>query len=595
MAENKNTPNMSDTMEINSILEEMHSREGKTKAYQPAERTQPARHARTEVYPDVRREAASPRPEPSKARTTAPSARTTVAPAGGLSDDFVFVGEDGRVDAPSSGERQPKKKTKKPLVVALIVAAVVLLAGAGGFTWWYLSSGSTTGYVDNISVSGVSIGGMNPEEAKAALAPVEAKLADGIKVDVTLGDKKLTLTKADVKYSFNTDEVLARAKAYSEEKGIKSGEQTYEITMKIDEASLSDASKKVAEAFDTKAADASVASFEPDRSEMFTYKDEVLGKKVKTDDLTNQLKGLFSSGTFSGTVIAPGEDVKPAVTVDFLKKNIKKLSSFTTYSTNGYNGNSNMRTAFASCTGSIIEPGATWSFNNCTGDSNLESNGYLPAGVIIEGRHETGIGGGICQSSTTIYNAAILCGMEVVERYCHYYQSSYVDAGRDATIDYGNLDLKVKNPFQYQLFLKCYMEDVTLHAEFYGVPSDEFDDVRISTSSPSYFSNGYKVTASRTFYKDGKVVRTDELPSSTYYTSAPSSNSSKKTSSSSKPASSSQTVSSEPEPVISEPEEEPIEDPVSEPGDDPGSDPGSDPGDDPGDDPGEDPNPEGGE
>jgi hypothetical protein len=135
------------------------------------------------------------------------------------------------------------------------------------------------------------------------------------------------------------------------------------------------------------------------------------------------------------------------------------------------------------------------------------------------------------------------------------------------------------------------MEDVTLHAEFYGVPSDEFDDVRISTSSPSYFSNGYKVTASRTFYKDGKVVRTDELPSSTYYTSAPSSNSSKKTSSSSKPASSSQTVSSEPEPVISEPEEEPIEDPVSEPGDDPGSDPGEDPGDDPG----EDPNPEGGE
>jgi vancomycin resistance protein YoaR len=567
----------------------MHSREGKTKAYQPAPRAKVARHVRTEEYTEARTVEPASRPAVSGAHTVSPAART-VAPAAGPDDDFVFVGEDGAVDIPGRKDRQPKKKSKKPLIVALIIIAVILLAGAGGFTWWYLSSGSADSYVSNITVSGVSIGGMNPDEAKAALAPVEAKLADGVKVDVSLGDKKLTLTKADLKYSFNTDEVLAQAKAYSEEKGIKSGEQAYEIKMKIDESSLADASKKVAEAFDTKAADASVASFEPDKSDMFTYKDEVLGKKVKTDDLTGQLRELFASGNYSGAVIAPAEDVKPAVTVDYLKQNIRKLSSFTTYSTNGYNGNSNMRTAFASCTGSIIEPGATWSFNNCTGDSNLESNGYLPAGVIIEGRHETGIGGGICQSSTTIYNAGLLCGMEVVERYCHYYQSSYVDAGRDATIDYGNLDLKLKNPFKYQLFLKCYMEDATLYAEFYGLPSDEFDDVQISTSSPSYFSNGYKVAASRTFYKNGAAVRTDELPSSTYYTSAPSSTSSKKTSTSSKPAStSSQAASAADDPVSTDPIDDPIDDPGEDPGDDPGADPGEDPGTDPGDDPGTNP------
>ena len=139
MADNKNIPNMSDTMEINSILEEMHSRENKTKAYQPNSREQASRHARTEVFTPARNADPSPRPAASKARTVAPSARTA-APAADLSDDFVFVGEDGAVDAPARGERQPKK-SKKPLIVTLIIVAVILIAGAGGFTWWYLSSG----------------------------------------------------------------------------------------------------------------------------------------------------------------------------------------------------------------------------------------------------------------------------------------------------------------------------------------------------------------------------------------------------------------------------------------------------------------------
>ena len=140
-----------------------------------------------------------------------------------------------------------------------------------------------------------------------------------------------------------------------------------------------------------------------------------------------------------------------------MQNNIVKLSSFSTESSNNDNGNHNMKISLKACNGSVIEPGETWSFNDCTGDSNLESNGYKEAGVIVDGKSGTGIGGGICQSSTTIYNAAILCGMKIEERYCHYFKSTYIDAGRDATIDYGNLDLKLSNPFSYQLFMKCWL------------------------------------------------------------------------------------------------------------------------------------------
>ena len=422
---------------------------------------------------------------------------------------------------PAEQKPQKKKKSKVGLVIALVIIGVILLAGAGGVTWYLLSGSSTM--ADNITVSGVSLAGMTYDEAKKALAPVETSLADTIKVEVKGPDNKvLTFGKDDFRYTFNTDEILKEAQEYSEQKGIKSGEQTYTVTMKVDDSSCKEVAEKAAKEFNREAKNARVATYDSEGDGTFTYEDDVLGVSVKVDELTKSLSAGIKDKT-TASVDAPYEEVKAKYTKEFLQKNITQLSSFTTTSTNSSNGNHNMATSLDACDGSIIEPDAVWSFNECTGDSNQTSNGYLPAGVIVEGRHETGVGGGICQSSTTIYNATLLCGMEVEERSCHYYKSTYVDAGRDATVDYGNLDLKMSNPFDTQLFMKCYMEGVVLHCEMYGIPQADFDDIEITTETTSSFSNGYKVAAERHYLKDDKEVRVEELPNSTYYTSAPSS------------------------------------------------------------------------
>ena len=73
--------------------------------------------------------------------------------------------------------------------------------------------------------------------------------------------------------------------------------------------------------------------------------------------------------------------------------------------------------------------------------------------------------------------------------------------------------------------MKCWMDGAELNCEIWGLENPKFDDIEISTSSPSYFDHGYKVYTTRTYLKDGKEVDSDELPSSTYYTSAPSSGS----------------------------------------------------------------------
>ena len=425
--------------------------------------------------------------------------------------------------------KKKKKKKKTALIVTLSIVGIILVAALGAFAL-YMFSGSGTGpestFSDNVYVNGKSLKDLTMEEAKTLMKTVESELAAGIKVDVKAGDKTYHYTKDDFKYTFDTEAVLNEAKAYSEEKGIKTEDKNYEIKMTVDDSTCKDLITKIAADVKQDAKDAKVTGFDPDAESMFTITAESKGKTLDETTSLNALSTFIKNGNIAGTVDATVKEVEPEYTADYLKKNITKLSEFSTTSTNNSNGNENMRVSLAACNGSIIEPGETWSFNDHTGNSNLESNGYKPAGVIVEGRSETGVGGGICQSSTTIYNAAILCGMSVVERECHYYKSVYVDAGRDATVDYGNIDLKVNNPFKYQLFMKCWMDGTQLYCEMYGLENPKFDDVEIHTSDPSYFSNGYKVTTTRTYLKDGKEVDSDDLPSSTYYTSAPSSGSS---------------------------------------------------------------------
>ena len=511
----------SNTMELNSILDEAPSRKNGTAAKAPAKKAP----AQTRQAQPARK----------------PAAANRSAAARNFNDDFIFTDDNGRAVAPPRNnthpakghqpkpQAKPKKKSKTGLIVTLSIIGILLVAGAAGLLF-YLNSGSGTGpestFSDNVYVNGKSLKDLTMDQAKALAADVENDLANGIKIDGKAGAKTYSYTKDDFEYSFDTDAVLAEAKTYSEEKGIKTEKKEYEIKMTVSDSKCKDLIAAIAGDVKAEPKDARVTDFDPSADSMFTIADEVKGVSLNEETSLNALTAFINSGSVSGTVDATVQEDDPEYTAGYLKENIKKLSSFSTTSSNNSNGNENMRVSLAACNGSIIEPGATWSFNDCTGNSNLESNGYKPAGVIVEGRSETGVGGGICQSSTTIYNAAILCGMTVAERECHYYKSLYVDAGRDATVDYGNIDLKVTNPFKYQLFMKCWMDGIELHCEMYGLENPKFDDIEISTTDPTYFDRGYRVYTSRTYYKNGEEVDSDDLPSSTYYTSAPSSGSS---------------------------------------------------------------------
>ncbi len=117
----------------------------------------------------------------------------------------------------------------------------------------------------------------------------------------------------------------------------------------------------------------------------------------------------------------------------------------------------------------MVSPGGTFSFNQTAGPYNSD-RGFQSAPVFRDGTVTTGIGGGVCQVSSTLYNAALLAGMETVERYSHSLPVWYVPLARDAAVSYGNIDLKFKNELDNHIYIRMEVdtERGLLEAKFFG-------------------------------------------------------------------------------------------------------------------------------
>ena len=185
-----------------------------------------------------------------------------------------------------------------------------------------------------------------------------------------------------------------------------------------------------------------------------------------------------------------------------------RMAVFSTVSTNDYNGTYNMTKALLSFNQVVIQPGETLSFFGVAGPCGA-AQGYLPAGVV----GGIGYGGGICQASTTLYGAALRGGLTIVERSNHSVPSTYVPIGQDAMVNYGTSDLKIRNDHSYPVKIVTYVYGNTLYAEIWGVQPSWYDYVEIN----SWWTGSNTATAYRYYYKNGNIVKTEQLPGSYYY------------------------------------------------------------------------------
>ena len=146
-----------------------------------------------------------------------------------------------------------------------------------------------------------------------------------------------------------------------------------------------------------------------------------------------------------------------------------EMSSYSTkFSTNkaNENRNSNIQLASDSINGYILKPGETYSYNKVILDTSNQGEGYKEAGILINGKPATGIGGGICQVSSTLFEAALYSGISITERHNHSAKVGYMGAGRDATVSWGGPDLKFKNTYDEDIKIESTVDNGVLSIRF---------------------------------------------------------------------------------------------------------------------------------
>ena len=232
---------------------------------------------------------------------------------------------------------------------------------------------------------------------------------------------------------------------------------------------------------------------------------------------------------------------KPKVTVSQIGSEAfpDRLSNFTTrYDASAKDRTTNLVIACQKLNGKVIMPGETFSYNQTLGKRTAAA-GYKNAAVYENGQVVDGIGGGICQISSTLYNAVLMANLEIVERRNHQFVTSYLPAGRDATVVYGAIDFKFKNTRQYPIRLSASAKNGIATISIYGIKEENeytfsfntktiasipfgtkyVEDASLPAGTEKVQQNGVNGLKTETYITkmlNGKVISTTLLSRDTY-------------------------------------------------------------------------------
>ncbi len=208
-------------------------------------------------------------------------------------------------------------------------------------------------------------------------------------------------------------------------------------------------------------------SFDPDAPVMFSITPEKEGSRVNEPRLYRDIYyALCRSG--KATVTAKKIVIRPEVSAARLKSETYLRARYTTdYSSSSAARKHNVRLALSKINGTVLLNGESFSFNGVVGKRSKE-NGYMEAKIIVGGRYEDGYGGGVCQASTTVYNAALLSGLTVTEARRHSLKVGYELPSFDAMVNSASSDLKFVNESGGRIFIKAYGTENKVCVEIYG-------------------------------------------------------------------------------------------------------------------------------
>ena len=479
------------------------------------------------------------------------------------------------------------RRRSHDLIWLLVIIGCIALLILGGFTVSSLYSNhypafrqkvaamNTNTFYDGVHVDGIHIGGLTREQARRVLQQNAVSSDQYLDLKVTIDGKTWHITQTELPLSSNIEAVLDEAFSIGRQGTLstlqsrttpfeyryltrqavnQNGAYLYtEVT--YDKATARALAETLSARVSTPAQNATVYSFDF-ASRSFQFQNEQLGAGLSSEDIYSAITAYMDARSYTGTITLNTQPLQPAVTAAQLRRSFGLIGSYTTTTLAGYNRNINIRLACNAVNGTVVDSGKTFSFNETTGRRSVDK-GYLPAGAIAQGESIEDTGGGVCQVSSTLFNAAVLANMDIVSSSPHAWPSAYVEPGRDATVDWQSwqklsesVDFKFKNTSDYPIFIVAYFTGSNLNkacqctVEIYGVAMNDGIAVDIETvltrttemptpapvqtlkatadhpAGTSVVSikgrEGYVYETYRVFYQNGQVVYREKIRTSNY-------------------------------------------------------------------------------
>lgn len=316
-----------------------------------------------------------------------------------------------------------------------------------------------------VVVDGINITGMSREEAKKAILkdyPWAMK--------VTWQDKSYDVT----------DLMAGKVDVLLEEIYAGEPEESYSLdTSGLEEAAKAEAAN-VAAQWDKKAKNGSISSYDA-ANDKFIFAGAETGLAVDQEKLASDILAALDQKDFDAVIEASVSTIEPEFSEEAARQRYEKIGTFTTKTTANKKRNTNVKLAAQAINGTVIQPGQEFSFNETVGQRTAEK-GYQGAAAYNNGEVVEEIGGGVCQVSSTLYNAVVKAGLKTTVRRSHTYEPSYVTPGTDATVSWGGPDYKFVNNSSAGIGIRASYYDQTVTISIYGIPVLE-DGVSYSLKS----------------------------------------------------------------------------------------------------------------
>lgn len=370
----------------------------------------------------------------------------------------------------TSSYRSPRRRRRDPNYGVIAIVGVILMIVIVSVVYGMQSSGRhkpiqqetetetvtevpETELEKEVSVDGISITGMSREEARQTLIDHYPWAMKAQYQDDTYEITNLMTVKIDGLL----DEIYS-----SEPKNI------YTLDASGLDTAVDQEIESMKARWNKAAKNGSISSYDAS-SDSFTFAGEQTGIAINEEQLKSDIQSALSAKQFDKVITVSASEVQPEYSTAAAKQKYKTIGTYTTNTTSNSKRNTNIRLAAEALNGTIVGPGQEVSFNDTVGQ-RTEAKGYQGAAAYNNGEVVQEIGGGVCQVSTTLYNAALKAGMKISMRRSHTFEPSYVTPGMDATVSWGGPDFRFINTSSSAIGIKASYSNQTVTVSIYGVP-----------------------------------------------------------------------------------------------------------------------------